>query len=116
MSDSISIYLQEIGKTPLLNAADERTLSKAIEAGRAADARIAAGEKSVALRREARAGAEAKERFIKANLRLVVSIARRSEEGDGVSVAARLRRSPKGGGHERNQARQPRHFHEKMGS
>ena len=63
MSDSISIYLQEIGKTPLLNAADERTLSKAIEAGRAADARIAAGEKSVALRREARAGAEAKERF-----------------------------------------------------
>ena len=86
MSDSISIYLQEIGKTPLLNAADERTLSKAIEAGRAADARIAAGEKSVALRREARAGAEAKERFIKANLRLVVSIARRYPLPQGMDL------------------------------
>ncbi|MFM8902213.1 MAG: sigma-70 factor domain-containing protein [Actinomycetota bacterium] len=34
MSDSIGIYLNEIGKVALLNADDERELSKAIEAGR----------------------------------------------------------------------------------
>ena len=36
MSDSIGIYLNEIGKVALLNAEDERDLSKAIEAGREA--------------------------------------------------------------------------------
>lgn len=86
MSDSISIYLQEIGKTPLLNAAEERMLSKQIEAGRAAKERIDAGEKSVALRREVKLGEEAKLRFIKANLRLVVSIARRYPLPQGMDL------------------------------
>ena len=86
MSDSTSIYLQQIGKTPLLNAADERMLSKQIEAGRAAQARIEAGERSVALRREVKLGAEAKDRFIKANLRLVVSIAKRYPLPQGMEL------------------------------
>lgn len=33
MSDSIGLYLNDIGKVPLLTAEDERTLSKAIEPG-----------------------------------------------------------------------------------
>ena len=43
MSDSIGLYLNDIGKVPLLNAEDERTLSKAIEAGRAAEAKLKKG-------------------------------------------------------------------------
>ena len=77
MSDSVGLYLNEIGQVPLLNAAEERELSQIIEAGRDAQARIDAGERSVALRRAVRDAAAAKDRFIRANLRLVVSVARR---------------------------------------
>jgi RNA polymerase primary sigma factor len=77
MSDSVGQYLNEIGLVPLLSAAEERELSQAIEAGVAARQRIDEGETSVELRRLARKGAAAKDRFIRANLRLVVSVARR---------------------------------------
>jgi len=77
MTDSIGIYLNEIGKVPLLNAEEERTLSQAIEDGRAAADRIASGERTTANKRKVSAAAAAKDRFIRANLRLVVSIARR---------------------------------------
>jgi len=80
MNDSVGLYLNEIGKVPLLNAEEERELSRAIEAGRAAEKRLASGEKGAAAtasRAEVRAAAAAKDRFIRANLRLVVSIARR---------------------------------------
>jgi RNA polymerase primary sigma factor len=77
MSDSVGQYLNEIGLVPLLSAAEERELSQAIEAGVAARQRIDEGESSVELRRLARKGAAAKDRFIRANLRLVVSVARR---------------------------------------
>jgi len=77
MNDSIGLYLNDIGKVPLLNAEEERELSRAIEAGRDAAARLEAGEKGVELKRSVRKAAEAKDRFIRANLRLVVSIARR---------------------------------------
>jgi RNA polymerase primary sigma factor len=78
MSDSVGQYLNEIGVVPLLTAEEERELSKQIEAGVAARARLEAGEASSAeLRRAARKGAAAKDRFIRANLRLVVSVARR---------------------------------------
>ncbi|MFN8019074.1 MAG: sigma-70 family RNA polymerase sigma factor [Acidimicrobiales bacterium] len=77
MSDSVGQYLNEIGAVPLLNAQEERELSQIIERGVAARERIAAGEGTAEDRRLDRAAARAKDRFIRANLRLVVSIARR---------------------------------------
>ena len=77
MSDSVGQYLNEIGLVPLLTAADERELSQIIERGRAAAERKAAGERSRRLDREIHAAAVAKDRFIRSNLRLVVSVARR---------------------------------------
>src|SRR3954467_1959947 len=77
MSDSVGQYLNEIGLVPLLTAQEERELSQVIERGREAAARLEAGEKSRELRQAVTAAAAAKDRFIRANLRLVVSIARR---------------------------------------
>ncbi|MEJ7585219.1 MAG: sigma-70 family RNA polymerase sigma factor, partial [Acidimicrobiales bacterium] len=77
MSDSVGQYLNEIGLVPLLTAEEERELSKLIEAGFAARARLEAGEDDPELHRTIRAAARAKDRFIRANLRLVVSVARR---------------------------------------
>ncbi|MBU6202275.1 MAG: sigma-70 family RNA polymerase sigma factor [Acidobacteria bacterium] len=86
MSDAIGLYLNEIGKVPLLNAEDERTLSKAIEKGRDAARRMAAGERGAALRADLRSAAKAKDRFIRSNLRLVVSIARRYPLPQGMDL------------------------------
>ncbi len=77
MSDSVGQYLNEIGLVPLLTAAEERELAQTIEAGVAATRRLEAGERNAELRRAVRAAAVAKDRFIRANLRLVVSVARR---------------------------------------
>jgi RNA polymerase primary sigma factor len=77
MRDSVGQYLHEIGAMPLLDAAKERELSQLVERGREAQNRLDAGERGVALKRAVRAGAVAKDHFIRANLRLVVSIARR---------------------------------------
>ncbi len=77
MSDSVGQYLNEIGLVPLLTAEEERELSKLIEAGFAATARLDAGEDTPDLHRVVRRAARAKDRFIRANLRLVVSVARR---------------------------------------
>jgi RNA polymerase primary sigma factor len=86
MSDSIGMYLNEIGKVGLLDADEEKELSRTIEAGREAAERLANGERSVELRRAAAAGAAAKDRFIRANLRLVVSIARRYPLPQGMDL------------------------------
>jgi len=77
MSDSVGQYLNEIGLVPLLTAAEERELSQIIEKGRDAAVALENGERSVELKRAVRAAAAAKDRFIRANLRLVVSVARR---------------------------------------
>jgi len=77
MRDSVGQYLHEIGLVPLLNAAQERDLSQKIEAGRAAQLRLDAGERGVELKRAVREAARSRDYFIRANLRLVVSIARR---------------------------------------
>ncbi len=77
MSDSVGQYLNEIGLVPLLTAADERELSQIIERGRVAAERKAAGERARFLDREIEAAVVAKDRFIRSNLRLVVSVARR---------------------------------------
>ena len=86
MSDSIGMYLNEIGKVSLLDANEEKQLSRVIEDGRAAAERLANGERSVELRRAAAAGAAAKDRFIRSNLRLVVSIARRYPLPQGMDL------------------------------
>jgi RNA polymerase primary sigma factor len=82
MSDSVGQYLNEIGLVPLLTAQEERELSQSIEKGRDAQTRLDAGGKIApterrALQRAVRDAAAAKDRFIRANLRLVVSVARR---------------------------------------
>ena len=77
MSDSVGQYLNEIGLVPLLTAQEERELSKIIERGAEARAKKEEGETGRDLDRAIREAAAAKDRFIRANLRLVVSVARR---------------------------------------
>jgi RNA polymerase primary sigma factor len=77
MSDSVGMYLNEIGAVPLLDAETEIELSQIIEAGVDALRRKEEGERGRALDRAIAQGAAAKDRFIRANLRLVVSVARR---------------------------------------
>ncbi len=81
MRDSVGQYLHEIGLVPLLNAAQERELSQKVEAGHEAQARLDAGPstraETVECKRTIREAARARDYFIRANLRLVVSIARR---------------------------------------
>jgi len=89
MNDSIGIYLNDIGKVSLLTAEEERQLSRAIEAGREAAKQIAAGAKGTKareLRNTLHAAEAAKDRFIRANLRLVVSIARRYPLPQGMDL------------------------------
>jgi len=82
-NDPVRMYLKEIGKVPLLTAQEEVELAKRIEAGEEASAKLReAGDKlsreeKRALRRQERSGQEAKRKLVEANLRLVVSIAKR---------------------------------------
>jgi RNA polymerase sigma factor (sigma-70 family) len=80
--DLVGVYLHEISRTPLLDAAHEVDLAKAIEAGLYAESLLESpkpprGIKREELERLVTDGAHAKDLFIRANLRLVVSIARR---------------------------------------
>ena len=86
MRDGVGQYLHEIGLVPLLDAAQERELSQRIEAGRDAQARIDAGERGVELKRAVREAARARDHFIRANLRLVVSLARRYPVPSGMDL------------------------------
>jgi RNA polymerase primary sigma factor len=86
MNDSIGLYLNDIGKVPLLTAEDERELSRRIEEGREAAEKLAAGKRSADLKAKVAAAAEAKDRFIRSNLRLVVSIARRYPLPQGMDL------------------------------
>jgi RNA polymerase sigma factor (sigma-70 family) len=80
--DLLGLYLDEAGSFPLLTKADEMRLGQVIQEGQAAQARLESGEKlSPKQRRELRAqveaAADATAEFINANLRLVVSVARK---------------------------------------
>jgi RNA polymerase sigma factor (sigma-70 family) len=80
--DLVGVYLHEISRTPLLDAAREVELSKSIEAGLYAEHLLETGEIRRGVSREElervfEEGKRAKDLFIRANLRLVVSIARR---------------------------------------
>jgi RNA polymerase primary sigma factor len=81
-SDPVRMYLKEIGRVPLLTAADEVDLAKAVEAGLFAAHKLATSPPLPdRLRRELEAveldGRNAKKRIVESNLRLVVSIAKR---------------------------------------
>jgi RNA polymerase primary sigma factor len=103
-SDSVRLYLKEIGRVPLLTAAEEVSLAKRIEAGKLARERLAAADLDATrldaaapdaatpdaaapqpldpverrrLERIAKDGDHAREDLTQANLRLVVSIAKR---------------------------------------
>src|SRR5574341_1197766 len=80
-ADSFRLYLDEVGRHPLLTKEDEVELSQAFEAGQAAQERLAqlpVDHHDVAmLRAEAARGEAARRKMIESNLRLVVSIARR---------------------------------------
>jgi RNA polymerase primary sigma factor len=85
-ADSVRAYLKQIGKVPLLNAEQEVELAKRIEAGLYASERLRlveeAGEKlATQMRRDldwiTRDGERAKNHLLEANLRLVVSLAKR---------------------------------------
>jgi len=82
-ADPVKDYLKQIGKVPLLNAGQEVELAKRIEAGVFADHKLAEGSavlrpgQSIDLERVAEDGRRAKNHLVEANLRLVVSLARR---------------------------------------
>ncbi|HXA73391.1 MAG TPA: RNA polymerase sigma factor RpoD [Acidimicrobiales bacterium] len=91
--DPVHTYLKEIGRVPLLNAELEVEIAQTIEEGNAAAAKLAAYELALTgdgndadlldaaeqsrYRRLMRKGLKAKDELIEANLRLVVSIAKR---------------------------------------
>ena len=56
MNDSIGLYLNDIGKVSLLNAEEERELSRVIEKGRAAAERLENGEKGAVLKADVAKG------------------------------------------------------------
>jgi len=81
IDDSISLYLKEIGRVPLLTAAEEVSLAKRMERGQLALQRIEEGIVDHVEREqllwEIRDGERAQEHLIKANSRLVVSVAKK---------------------------------------
>jgi RNA polymerase primary sigma factor len=81
-ADPVKDYLKQIGKVPLLNAEMEVELAKRIEAGLFSEEKLAQGGKvSVKVGEElewiAEDGRRAKNHLLEANLRLVVSLAKR---------------------------------------
>ena len=86
IDDPVRMYLKEIGRVPLLNADEEVVLATAMAAGRAAQERIdeaAENEETIPeeemarLKKDIKEGNKAKQKLAEANLRLVVSIAKR---------------------------------------
>ena len=82
-SDSVRLYLNEIGQVDLLTADEEKDLGKKIKAGIDAQQQLNATHSALdfserrRLQRVAKDGEKAKDHMVRANLRLVVSVARR---------------------------------------
>ena len=90
ISDPVRMYLQQIGRYPLLTSQQEVELAMQMESGIKAEEKLAAGgdlavEERVFLERAARQADKARKRLVEANLRLVVSIAKRYV-GKGLSL------------------------------
>jgi RNA polymerase primary sigma factor len=82
MEDSVQLYLREIGQVALLTATEEYRLAEEILRGNAARLSLqrqvhSVWSERIALEREVVLGDEARRRLIQANLRLVVSIAKK---------------------------------------
>jgi RNA polymerase primary sigma factor len=82
VGDALPLYLQEIGRVRLLTGPQEVQLAQAIEAGGLAGERLRdrselSAEEVEELEQQVLAGEEARRKLIEANLRLVVSVARR---------------------------------------
>ena len=86
IDDPVRMYLKEIGKVPLRPADQEVELATVRSAGREAEARVAQAEadgetipeaEMAELKKQIKAGEKAKQQLAEANLRLVVSIAKR---------------------------------------
>ena len=86
IDDPVRMYLKEIGKVPLLTADQEVELATAMTAGRGAKERLGeaeangetlSAEELAQLKKQVKAGERAKQQLAEANLRLVVSIAKR---------------------------------------
>jgi hypothetical protein len=80
--DLLGLYLDEAGSFPLLTKADEMRLGQIIQEGQAAQATLVSGDKLTPterrrLRKQVAQAEEASTEFINANLRLVVSVARK---------------------------------------
>ena len=81
-ADLVRVYLNGIGKTALLSAEDEVELAQAIEVGLYAEYKLANAEKLTRAEKRdlkilAREGKKARSHLLEANLRLVVSLAKR---------------------------------------
>jgi len=82
-ADPVKDYLKQIGKVPLLNAEQEVELAKRIEAGLFAEEKLAEGRRTLTTDQRidlewiAEDGTRAKNHLLEANLRLVVSLAKR---------------------------------------
>lgn len=80
-SDTIGLYIKEVGRVPLLTAEEEVELAKRIERGREASIDLAGGEASkeeqFVLSQFIRDGWAAREHLITANSRLVISVAKK---------------------------------------
>jgi RNA polymerase sigma factor (sigma-70 family) len=82
VGDAIGLYLESVSTHDLLTAEDEIRLARVIERGQLAELELAgdallAGEERIVLVRYVRQADQAKIQFIRCNLRLVISIAKR---------------------------------------
>jgi len=82
-NDAVGLYLKEVGRVPLLSTDEEVRLAKRMERGRQAEARLAeqgarlSSEERADLERLVAEGLAAQEHLIKANSRLVISVAKK---------------------------------------
>ena len=82
VDDTIGLYLKEIGKVPLLTAEEEVSLAMRMETGKKAQTRLGAGrygneDKRYELELQLEDGIRAREHLIRANSRLVISVAKK---------------------------------------
>ncbi len=82
VDDSVQLYLHEIGQVPLLTAEEEYNLAQQVARGQQAcisleNEEYRSGDERLALQRDAALADEARRKLIQANLRLVVSVAKK---------------------------------------